>query len=227
MPSQSEPALAAVAAPPAPSEHRFTGPRMPPEFQWLRTPDPSRPFTLTGEALRLWGRESLGGWFEQSLVARRQEHFAFRAETELAFDPDTHQQAAGLAAYYNRHKLHFLAVTHGAALGRVLTILSYLGDWPEARLAFPLTSPIPLPDGPVALALEIDHAVLRFFWRGPEGWTPVGPELDASILFDESGRGEGASFTGTMIGMAAFDVSGRARPADFTRFAYLPGPETP
>ena len=27
------------------------------------------------------GRESIGSWFEQALVARRQEHFAFRAET--------------------------------------------------------------------------------------------------------------------------------------------------
>lgn len=130
-------------------------------------------------------------------------------------------------AYYNRYKLHFLAVSHDAALGRVLTILSCLGDWPEARLAFPLASPIALPEGPVALALEVDNAVLRFFWRAPEGWAPAGPELDASPLSDEAGRGEGASFTGAMVGMAAFDVSGRARPADFTRFAYIPGPEAP
>jgi xylan 1,4-beta-xylosidase len=206
-------------------ERRFAGPHLPPEFQWLRSPDPSRLFTLTGEALRLHGRESLGSWFEQSLVARRQEHLAFRAETELRFDPDTHQHAAGLAAYYNRHKLHVLAVTHDAALGRVLTILSCPGDWPETRLAFPLPEPVPLPEGPVALAAKVDHAALRFFWRAPGGWTPVGPELDASLLSDEAGRGEGASFTVAMVGMAAFDVSGRGRPSDFTRFAYLPRPE--
>jgi hypothetical protein len=39
---------------------------------------------MTGSALRLHARESIGSWFEQSLVARRQEHLAFRAETTLA-----------------------------------------------------------------------------------------------------------------------------------------------
>ena len=66
--------------------------------------------------LRLFGRESIGSWFEQALVARRQEHFSFRAETELDFAPDTFQQAAGLTHYYNRHKFHFLAVSHDERL---------------------------------------------------------------------------------------------------------------
>ena len=39
--------------------------------------------------LRLIGRELIGSWFEQALVARRQEHFAYRAETELDFEPST------------------------------------------------------------------------------------------------------------------------------------------
>ena len=38
-------------------------------------------------------RESLGSWFEQALVARRQQHFAFRAETELEFAPQTFSSA--------------------------------------------------------------------------------------------------------------------------------------
>ena len=63
------------------SKHR----ELPMEFQWLRTPHPERLFTLTGSALRLHGRESIGSWFEQSLVARRQEDFAFRAETVRRF----------------------------------------------------------------------------------------------------------------------------------------------
>jgi xylan 1,4-beta-xylosidase len=68
-------------------------------------------FTLTGSALRLHARESIGSWFEQALVARRQEHLKFRAETTLRFEPERFQQAAGLVHYYNRHKFHFLAVT--------------------------------------------------------------------------------------------------------------------
>ncbi|MCO0638120.1 family 43 glycosylhydrolase, partial [Lutimaribacter sp. EGI FJ00014] len=93
--------------PPEPVERVFDGDALPDEFQWLRTPQPERIFTLTGSALRLIGRESIGSWFEQALVARRQEHWRYRAETQLDFRPTTYQQAAGLTAYYNRHKFHF------------------------------------------------------------------------------------------------------------------------
>ncbi len=208
--------------PDTPVEYRFDGPSLPADFQWLRTPYPERLFTLTGEALRLTGRESIGSWFEQALVARRQQHFRYRAETRLAaFQPDTYQQAAGLTTYYNRHKLHFLAVSFEAGIGRCLMLMSCPGDWPDARLQFPI-APVPLPDGPVELAVEVDAARQQFFWRAGGDWMPVGPELDAGVLSDEGGRGEHGSFTGTFVGMAAFDTSGRARTADFTRFSYAP-----
>ena len=51
---------------------------------------------------------------------------------------------------------------------------------------------------------------------------PAGPPLDASVISDEGGRGEHGSFTGAFVGLAAFDTSGRACPADFAFFAYLP-----
>jgi xylan 1,4-beta-xylosidase len=220
------PALEVPAPPGAPDpepdrpvEYRFDGPALPSDFQWLRTPYPERIFTLTGDALRLHARESIGSWFEQALVARRQEHFRYRAETRLSFEPDTYQQAAGLTI----HKFHFLAVTHDPARGRVLTILSCPGDWPDSRLTFPLESPVPLPDGPVDLAVSVTDATQRFHYRAGGDWQPIGPELDASVISDEGGRGEHASFTGAFVGMAAFDTAGRARPADFAWFTYTPG----
>lgn len=197
-----------------------------PEFQWLRTPYPDRIFSLTGQALRLHARESIGSWFEQSLVARRQEHFSFRAETEVVFNPSSYQQAAGLTHYYNRHKFHFIGVTWHETDGRILTILSCPGDWPDGRLEFPLTETIALPgNGPIGLAMEVDHADLRFFFRtGPDaGWQSAGPSLDASVISDEGGRGEHGSFTGAFTGMAAFDTSGSAITADFSQFTYQPG----
>lgn len=225
------PAEEAPAPPGAPDpepdravEHPLDAPTLPLEFQWLRTPFPERIFTLTGRALRLHGRESIGSWFEQALVARRQEHVRYRAETRLRFDPESYQQAAGLTTYYNRHKFHFLAISHDARLGRVLTIMSCLGDWPDGRLAFPLADPVPLPDPEVELAVEIDGPRQRFFWRGAGSWEAVGPVLDASLISDEAGRGEHASFTGAFVGMAAFDTSGRATPADFLHFHYYPHP---
>ncbi|HSO48530.1 MAG TPA: hypothetical protein VLQ68_11430, partial [Rhizobiaceae bacterium] len=51
---------------------------------------------------------------------------------------------------------------------------------------------------------------------------PLGPVLDASVVSDEGGRGEHASFTGAFIGMAAFDTSGSAIPADYSFFSYEP-----
>jgi xylan 1,4-beta-xylosidase len=208
-----------------PVHYTFDGPELPLDFQWLRTPFPERLFSLSERpgVLRLYGRESIGSWFEQSLVARRQEHWSFRAETALAFGPETFQQAAGLTLYYNRHKFHFLAVTHDARLGRVLTILSCPGSWPDGKLEFPLGAPLPLPaDGSVELAADVDGARLQFLVKNAFGWQAVGPVLDASVISDEGGRGEHGSFTGAFIGMMAFDVSGGALPADFSRFSYAP-----
>ena len=143
--------------------------RLPLDFQWLRTPHPERIFSLSARPgwLRLIARESIGSWFEQALVARRQEHFVFRAETEVDFRPWSFQQAAGLTAYYNRYKFHFLAVTWHETLGRALTILSCAGDYPEGQLAFPLSPPVALDaEAPVRLALSVDHARLQFSYAG-------------------------------------------------------------
>ena len=208
---------------PTRSAYAFSpGAGLPHDFQWLRTPHPERIFSLAARpgSLRLVARESIGSWFEQALVARRQEHFAYRAETELDFRPKTFQQAAGLTAYYNRAKFHALAVTWDEARGRSLTILTCPGDR-EGRLTFPLAEPVPLADGPVRLAVEVAGAKLQFLFAEPGGaWREVGPLLDASVISDEAGAGEHGSFTGAFVGMFAFDISGAAASADFSSFAY-------
>ena len=198
---------------PARSETDFAGPSLPPEFQWLRSPFPERLFTLTGQGLRLIGRESLGSWFEQSLVARRQEEPAYTAEATVRCDPPSWQRAAGLVTYYNRHKFHAALVTREAGQ-RVVTLVSCLGDWPGEGLTFHGT--VPVPEGPVHLAVAVDRAAQRFSVNGAD----VGPVLDASIISDEGGRGEHASFTGAFVGVAAYDLTGQGWTADITRFAY-------
>jgi len=227
VPRVSVPAPSGVAETtrPAPSEIRydFDARDLPAGFQWLRTPYPEKLFSLDEKpgSLRLYGRESIGSWYDQSLVARRQEHLSFHVETELVFSPTTFQQAAGLVHYYNRHKFHFLAITHDAAKGRVLTVISCPGDWPDGKLSFPLTEPLPISnEGAVRIAVEVDGAELKFFVWNDERWNLVGPVLDASVISDEGGRGEHGSFTGAFVGMAAFDTSGAALPADFDYFSY-------
>ena len=209
-------ALPAMRRAPVPVAHDFTGATLPPEFQWLRTPAPERLFTLTGSALRLTGREGLGSWFEQCLVARRQEEPAYGAEAAFLADPPSWQQAAGLITYYNRHKFHAALITrHGGA--RVVSLVSCLGDWPGEALT--CHGHHPVPDGRVTLGVRVDRASQRFAVNGAE----VGPVLDASLISDEGGRGEHASFTGAFVGMVAHDLTGQGWTAEVTRFVYTNG----
>ena len=219
-PTAAEPLLK-----PRRSEYSFDGDSLPLDFQWLRTPGWQRLFSLGARPghLRLFGRESIGSWFEQALVARRQEHHDFRAETVVEFQPETYQQVAGLTHYYNRYKFHAVAVTLHEKLGRCVTILSCNGDYPDGRLSFPAGSGVAVPaEGRVQLSMEVRGNDLQFFWQveGMGAWQPLGPVLDAGIISDEGGRGEHGSFTGAFTGLFAFDTSGRGKAADFDWFFY-------
>mgnify|MGYP000102930596 FL=1 len=62
--------------------------------------------------------------------------------------------------------------------------------------------------------VEIDYCRLQFFWSNDDQtYTPIGSELDASILSDDHGKHWG--FTGSFIGLACQDLTGGRRPANF------------
>jgi len=194
------------------------------DFQWLRTPETERIFEIKNDKLRLYGRESIGSWFEQALVARRQTHFSYDAETTLDFSPVDERQFAGLTAYYGRYNFHYLTVTAHSDGKRELLIMSSMASHPDGKLTYP-AAPVAIPqEGTVRLALEIRGAALQFFYALEGGeLTKVGPVLDASILSDEcGGHAEHGSFTGAFVGMAASDLNGLAKPADFSGFIYRP-----
>ncbi len=131
VPREGVPGLIDVEpAPDAPVVRDFADGVLPEEFQWLRTPYPERIFRVEKGALLLTGRESPGSWFEQALVARRQEHHAYVVETTVDCAPETYQAGAGLTTYYNRHKFHAVFVTHEDGVGRCLRVMSCPGDWP-------------------------------------------------------------------------------------------------
>ena len=209
---------AAITLPSA-EESDFADGTLPTAFQWLRTPHPDRLFHMEPGALVLTGRESLGSWFEQALVARRQESHNYRAETTVAFDPLTYQQGAGLTTYYNRYKFHAACVTREND-GPALRILSCIGDFPSGGLT--LSDPQPIAAGPVDLAVEVTGATQQFFWRQARDWQALGNVLDAAVISDEGAPGEHQSFTGAFVGMVAFDQTGQGREARFSRFAYFP-----
>jgi xylan 1,4-beta-xylosidase len=194
---------------------------LPEEFQWLRTPFPERIFRVEKGALVLTGRESPGSWFEQALVARRQEDHAYAVEMTVDALPESYQQGAGLTTYYNRHKFHAALVTHEDGIGRCLRLMSCPGDWPSGAVV--MGDPVAVAEGPVELRVEVDGAEQRFLWRQGGDWVALGGVLDASVISDEGGQGEHASFTGAFVGALAFDLTGRAMEARVTRFGYWPG----
>lgn len=197
------------------------------DFQWLRTPEPERIFSTENGSLTLIGRESIGSWFEQSLVARRQTHFSYDAETTIDFTPRNERQFAGLTAYYSRYNFFYLAVSAHSDGQRELLILRSEASWPEGKLKEDsLQQPIQIPnEGKIRLGLSIRGGLtLRFRYALPgEDWKEIGPVLDASILSDEcGGHANHGSFTGAFVGLACSDLNGTALRAEFDSFLYRP-----
>ena len=202
----------------------FDEPRLPLDFQWLRTPWPDEIFSLTARPgfLRLFGRETIGSLFRQSLVARRQQAHCISAATVVEFEPEHFQQSAGLVCYYNGSKFHYLYISHDETLGKHLRVMSCSPDSPQTD-AF--TPPLPIAAGkPVHLRVEIDYERLHFAYRIGKDWHWLPQQFDASILSDEATAPGQPNFTGAFVGMACQDLAGTLRPADFDFFEYCERP---
>jgi xylan 1,4-beta-xylosidase len=168
--------------------------------------------------LCLRGRDSLHSLFEQSLIARRVQHFRFIAGTCLEYSPTHFTQMAGLICYYDTRTHFYLRVTRDEARGKILGIvLTDDGNYDELA-----ASEIAINDWKkIHLRAEIDFQRLQFS-GSPDGknWQTVGPVLDASKLSDD--YGQGPHFTGAMVGLCAQDVGGTRATADFDYFDYQP-----
>jgi xylan 1,4-beta-xylosidase len=225
------PSLPAYSFKESPAREDFDDPKLPPDFQWLRSPWPEELFSLTERPghLRLYGRESLGSLFYQSLVARRQQSHCFSAAAVTDFEPERFQQMAGLICYYNGNKYHYFCISHDDALGKHLRIMSCLPDLAQPDV---FSDPIVIPRGaPVHLRVEVDYARLLFAYRVEgEDWVWIPGLFDAGILSDESGSAGNPNFTGAFVGMCCQDLTGARSVADFDYFYYqgrdyLPDPK--
>lgn len=228
-----------VPAPTGLSAHQFPIPsarehfdtaKLPLAFQWLRSPFPDELFSLTARPghLRLFGRETIGSPFKQSLVARRQQSHCYSASTVVEFEPAHYQQAAGLVCYYNSAKFHYLHLTHDEDIGKHLRVMTCTPDSPQTDS---FTAPIAIPSGRrVELRVEVDHERLLFAYR-VEGrdtaWQWLPQVFDASILSDEATAPGAPNFTGAFVGVACQDMAGTAHPADFDWFEYRERDFTP
>jgi xylan 1,4-beta-xylosidase len=206
--------------PEKPGRDHFDSPRLDPVWSSLRVPAGESWLSLSERPgwLRLRGRDSQHSLFDQSLVARRVQHFQFIAGTCLEFSPTHFHQSAGLICYYDTRTHFYLRVTHDEARGKILGVtLTDDGNYQEIA-----ASEMVVNDWrQIHLRAEIDFQKLQFS-ASPDGkdWRNVGPVLDASKLSDDYGAG--LHFTGAMVGLCAQDVGGWKTPADFDYFDYFP-----
>ncbi|QOY88791.1 glycoside hydrolase family 43 protein [Paludibaculum fermentans] len=207
--------------PASPEREDFDCPALPLDFQWLRSPWPEELFSLTDRPgyLRLYGRETIGSLFRQSLVARRQQSHCYSAETSLEFQPEGFAQMAGLVCYYNGSKFHYLYVSHDEEIGKHVRVMSCLPDQVQSDV---FSAAVAIPEGvPIELRVELDYERLYFAFRAGGGaWRRLPGLLDASILSDEAAAAGTPNFTGAFVGVCCQDTAGTRCPADFDHFTY-------
>jgi xylan 1,4-beta-xylosidase len=216
------PAGARTAEPTPPGAVRddFDGPELDPAWSALRVPVDESWASLTRRPghLRLYGRQSPRSFFDQSLLARRLTATHCEAVTRLDYHPTHFSQLAGLVCWYDTGTHYYLRATHDAARGRVLGLI--VAD--EGRHTEPAGEEIATDDWPALhLRARFDGTELRFD-ASPDGtrWNQVGPVLDATRLSDD--YGSQLRFTGAFVGLAAQDLGGTRRHADFGFFELRP-----
>jgi xylan 1,4-beta-xylosidase len=101
----------------------------------------------------------------------------------------------------------------------VLQVLSVL---PQGEGRSVLSMPVDVPDGPLALRVDVDEEAMRFGFRAEDGadWQWLAETFDASLLSDEATLSGLPNFTGGFVGIACQDMSGSGMPADFRYFRY-------
>jgi xylan 1,4-beta-xylosidase len=203
----------------------FDGPSLSPHFQTLREPMDESWFSLTRKKgwLSLRGRDSLASTFDQSLVARRLQHFHASAETCLSFQPWNFKQAAGLIAYYDRFHYHYFRIT-SAGEGRVkLGVISSQ----DTKVGYVHAAELPLVAAEkLFMRIENNFAELRFSWSTDGvGWHRVDHVFEATMLGDWVSPH--SNFTGTFWGVCCQDLSDRSAWADFDYVNYQPRNWTP
>ena len=215
------PALPAHAFAPDGIREDFDGDVLPIAFQWLRSPWPAELFSLSARPghLRLYGRETIGSQFRQSLVARRQQSHCFTAETIVEVEPRHFQQTAGLVCYYNSAKFHYFYISQDSSVGKHLRVMTCLPDQVQSDV---FTAPIAIStERRVRMRVDVDFERLRFAYQVEgSGWQVLPQVFDASILSDEATAPGLPNFTGAFVGVACQDLAGTALPADFDYFDY-------
>lgn len=188
------------------------------QYQTLRDPPDSSWLSLSERPgfLRLRGRESPQSLHRQSLVARRLQSLSCQVETVLEFQPQTFQQAAGLGCWYDDECFFAAQITWDERAGKCLKLLGS----ERGKLKDLTPEPVLLARRATWLRARLANERLQFsFSEDGTTFTPVGPELDATLLSDEATT-LGLGFTGAFAAVFAYDLGGTRREADFDYFEY-------
>jgi xylan 1,4-beta-xylosidase len=166
--------------------------------------------------LRLYGRESLGSKFRQSLVARRITSLDCIAQTCVEFEPQTYQQAAGLVCFYDNHNFYYLKITDDENSGKCVTVCynqnNKYTELEEQRIS--------LKQKQCHLKAEIKYDKLYFsFSADGREWKTFEQAFDITTLSDEFCLD--GCFTGAMVGICVQDLTGGRLKADFDYFEYI------
>lgn len=185
---------------PLPARDDFDGDLDRRRWSTLRAPLGSRASTAARPGwLRLRGGQSPASVFDQSMLATRLTEHRTRVETLLDAEPTTVRQAAGLVAWYDRAGWIWLQITWDPDNGRHLRVVHRAGATTTR------SAPVPAPDGPLRLRLDLDGGDLTFAVATPDGpWSAVPGTWPAWQLSDD--HGDRLRFTGAFAGVRADDL---------------------
>jgi alpha-N-arabinofuranosidase len=213
------PALAPAPFPSLPPRDDFGEKTLALTWNFVRNPN-AEDWSLTARPgyLRLVGSKvTLDEEASPALVARRQEHFEFRARTRLDFEPKGANEEAGLAVRANEDFYAAIVVTKGAS-GRQATLRTRL------LAQSTLGRSVALEPGPTELEVSATASKYEFFVLAGKARTSLGA-LDAKEISTEKIWRPGHNyFTGAFVALFASGNGKRSTaPADFDWFDYAPG----
>jgi alpha-N-arabinofuranosidase len=185
-------------------------------YEWIhiRNPD-SANYSLTERKgyLRLKGSTyNLYDLESPTLVARRQQHFDFSANTLLDFNPLKANEEAGLTMMMDNrfHYDFYISLVNGKRFINLRYTLDALNQTLQQ---------LPLPDGEVELMVKGDKKLYTFFYQQKDGKMIEVGKINTRFLGTEVSGG----YNGVIIGLYATG-NGKASTtnADFDWFKYKP-----
>jgi len=185
------------------------------DFKTLRCPITEERFSINRHKgmLSITGGQSPWSHYEQGILCRRQTSFSFVAETKIHFEPDYHQQYAGMVYRYDEETQYLLQVTYDEKRGKILQLNTIMPDYFDRGME------IAIPEGkPVYLRLTVEKALATFSWSlDGKTFRDIRPLCDATKLSDEYA---GQGFTGAFVGMFCVDTEFYKKTAEFEYFDY-------